>query len=34
MSNFHVVTKENRKKHNSNLPQIPDHPYWALTIGG
>ena len=27
MINFDVVKKENIKKHISNLPQIPDHPY-------
>ena len=27
MINFDDVTKENIKKHNSNWPQIPNHPY-------
>ena len=34
MINFHDVTKENIKEHNLNLPQIPDHPYRILIIGG
>ena len=28
------VKKENIKEHNSNWPQIPDHPYRMLIIGG
>ena len=28
------VTKENIKEHNPNWPQIPDHPYRVLIIGG
>ena len=31
--NFCNVTKENIKKHNPNLPQIPDHLYRILSIG-
>ena len=31
--NFNVV-KKNIKEHNPNWPQIPDHPYRILTIGG
>ena len=27
MINFDDVVKENIKEHNSNWPQIPDHPY-------
>ena len=27
-------TKENIKKENTNWPQIPDHPYRILIIGG
>ena len=34
MINFHDVTKENLKEHNQNQPQIPDHPYRVLIIGG
>ena len=34
MINFGDVTKENLKKHNPNLPQIPDHPYTILIMGG
>ena len=33
MINFDV-TKENKKNHNTNWPQIPDHPYRILIIGG
>ena len=32
--NFDNFTKENIKEHNPNWPQIPDHPYRILTIGG
>ena len=32
MINFDDVTKENTKEHNTNWPQIPDHPYRALII--
>ena len=28
------TTKENIEKHNPNLPQILDHPYRMLKIGG
>ena len=34
MINFDDVVKENIKEHNSNWPQIPDHPYRILIIGG
>ena len=34
MINFDDVTKENIKGHNPNWPQIPDHPYGILIIGG
>ena len=27
MTNFDDFIKENRKKHNTNLPQIPNNPY-------
>ena len=33
MINFDDVVKENIKEHNSNCPQIPDHPYRILIIG-
>ena len=32
MINFDYVTKENLKEHNTNWPQIPDHPYRTLII--
>ena len=34
MSNFDDVTKENTKEYNLNQPQIPDHPFRILIIGG
>ena len=34
MINFDDVTKEKIKEHNSNYPQVPDHPYIILIIGG
>ena len=34
MINFDDVVKENKKKYNPNWPQIPDHPYRILIIGG
>ena len=34
MINFDDVTKENIQEHNPNWPQIPDHPYRILIIGG
>ena len=34
MINFDDVTKENKKEHNPNWPQIPDHSYRILIIGG
>ena len=33
MINFDVL-KEETKEHNPNQPQIPDHPYRILMIGG
>ena len=33
MINFGDVVKENIKEHNSNWPQIPDHPYRILIVG-
>ena len=32
--NFDDVIKENIKEHNANWPQIADHPYIILIIGG
>ena len=34
MINFDDVTKEKMKEHNPNWPQIPDHLYRILLIGG
>ena len=34
MINFDDVTKENIKEENPNWPQISDHPYRILIIGG
>ena len=34
MINFDDVTKENIKEHNSNWPDIPDHLYRTLIVGG
>ena len=34
MINFDDVVNENIKKHNPIWPQIPDHPYRILIIGG
>ena len=34
MNNFDDVTNEKVKEHNLNWPQIPDHPYRILIIGG
>ena len=34
MINFDDGTKENMKEHNQNWPQITDHPYRILIIGG
>ena len=34
MINFDDVTKKNIKEHNPNSPQIPDHSYRILIIGG
>ena len=34
MFNFDYITKEDIKEHNSNWPEIPDHPYRLLIIGG
>ena len=32
--NFDYDTKKPIKEHNRNWPQIPDHPYRVLIIGG
>ena len=34
MINFDEYTNENKRKHNTNWPHIPDHPYRILMIGG
>ena len=34
MLTFDDVTKENKKEHNPNLSQIPDHPCRILITGG
>ena len=34
MINFDDTTKEKIKEHNTNQPQIPDHTYRLLIIGG
>ena len=34
MINFSDVVKENIKVHNPNCPEITDHPYRILIIGG
>ena len=34
MFNFHYITKEDIKEHNPKWPEIPDHPYRILIIGG
>ena len=34
MINFDDVIKEETKEHNRNWPEIPDHPYRILIIGG
>ena len=34
MINLDNVVKGNIKEHNPNCPQIPDHPYRILIIGG
>ena len=33
MINFDYDTNENKTKHNSQLPYIPNHPYRILIIG-
>ena len=34
MINFDDIVKENIKENNLNWPQISDHPYRKLIIGG
>ena len=34
MINLDVITRENIREGNTNLPQIPDHPYKTLIVGG
>ena len=34
MINFDIYTNENKRKHNTYWPYIPDHPYRILIIGG
>ena len=34
MINFYDVANKNTKEHNPNWPQIPDHPYRILIVGG
>ena len=34
MINSDDVTEENIKEHDINWPQIPDHPYRIVLIGG
>ena len=34
MLNFDYITKEGIKEHNPNWPEIPDHPYRILIVGG
>ena len=34
MINFDHVIKEEAKEYNPNWPEIPDHPYRILIIGG
>ena len=34
MFNFDYIIKEDIKDHNRNCPQIPDHLYGILIVGG
>ena len=34
MFNFDCIIKEGMKEHNPNWPEIPDHPYKILIVGG
>ena len=31
---FDYITKEDIKEHDPNSPEIPDHPYRVLMVGG
>ena len=34
MFKFNYITKESIKEHNPSWPQIPNHPYRILIVGG
>ena len=34
MSNFEYIRKEDIKEHNPDWPEIPQHPYRILKVGG
>ena len=34
MFNFDYITEEDIKEHDPNWPEIPNHPYRILTVGG
>ena len=34
MFHFDYITEEYMKQHNRNWPEIPDHPYRILIVGG
>ena len=34
MFDFDYITKEQAKEHNINWPEIADHPYRLLIVGG
>ena len=34
MLNFDYITKEDIKEHNPNWPEMADHPYTILIVGG
>ena len=34
MFNFDYIIKEDTKEHNSNCPEIPEHPYRTIIAGG
>ena len=34
MINFDYIIKKDIKEHNPNWPEIPDHPYRILIVGG
>ena len=33
MFNFDYITKEDKKEHYPNWPELPDHPYRMLIVG-